>query len=354
MNLAGGLQNLGHEVDLLVLEDHGPLFKDIPPQVRVINLNTPKTILAVPKLRSYFSSSKPDAIISFLIHANLATVLANMLSGHKVISLLTVHNNYSTVTKVNTSLKWKIMRQAAKILYRESDRVIGVSRGVAQDTISILNLPTEKVKYIYNPVVTPDIEERVARSRADVKASFKPHRVPRIVAVGRLAPQKDFANLLRAFRIVRNRKVCKLTIFGEGPSRKDLEDLVAELDLQADVEMPGFVDDVLERLVDADLFVLSSKHEGLPTVIIEALAAGCKVVSTDCPSGPNELLRSGDYGRLVPVGDPTALADAISSSLDEPIEMNTAPDSWIDQFRLLPVAQSYVDSIIDLRKQASI
>jgi glycosyltransferase involved in cell wall biosynthesis len=139
-----------------------------------------------------------------------------------------------------------------------------------------------------------------------------------LVAVGRLHEQKDFQTLLRAFALVRARRSARLIILGEGPERPALEAGVAKLGLTEDVDLPGFVPNPYAFMAGASQFVLSSRYEGLPTVLIEAMACGCPVVSTDCPSGPGEILDNGKYGRLVPVGDAAALAEAMEATLDAP------------------------------------
>jgi glycosyltransferase involved in cell wall biosynthesis len=139
-----------------------------------------------------------------------------------------------------------------------------------------------------------------------------------IVAVGRLAAQKDFATLLRAFARVRERRPARLLILGEGRLRPALEALVAELGLGAAAAMPGYAENPFSALARADLYVMSSRYEGLPGALIQALACGCRVVSTDCPSGPAEILDHGRFGQLVPVGDAAALAEAMLAELDAP------------------------------------
>ncbi|HYP53040.1 MAG TPA: glycosyltransferase, partial [Pyrinomonadaceae bacterium] len=138
-----------------------------------------------------------------------------------------------------------------------------------------------------------------------------------LLAVGRLTEQTDFPMLLRAFRMLRDRRSdARLMIAGEGEGRARLEALIGELNLTDDVALPGFVTNPYALMSRAAAFVLSSRWEGLPTVLIEALACGCPVVATDCPSGPREILNGGDYGALVPVGDAAALCDAMSRVLE--------------------------------------
>jgi glycosyltransferase involved in cell wall biosynthesis len=224
-------------------------------------------------------------------------------------------------------------------LYPKADRIVAVSQGVADDLISLLNLPHEKVTVIYNPIVTPELFEQ---AKQPVSCSwFEQNRLPVILAVGRLTKAKDYPTLFRAFSLVRQVRPAKLLVLGEGEERSNLERLAIELGIQNDVSMSGFVDNPFAFMAKASVFVLSSAWEGLPTVLIEALSCGCPVVATDCRSGPREILDNGRYGRLVPVGDHEALAKAILETLDN-------PDFPADrQTRLQRAMEFSVDAAVD-------
>jgi glycosyltransferase involved in cell wall biosynthesis len=191
-----------------------------------------------------------------------------------------------------------------------------VSEGVAASFAAGTGLPTESVNVIYNPVLTEQYWRAIERTPEH--PWFAPGELPVIMGVGRLVAQKDFPNLIWAFAEVRSRIDARLMILGEGPDRAKLEQLVTELELGEWVSLPGFVKDPVSLMARAATFALSSVREGLPTVLIEALATGVPVVSTDCESGPREILRGGELGRLVPVGDSAALAEAITAALSEP------------------------------------
>jgi glycosyltransferase involved in cell wall biosynthesis len=189
-----------------------------------------------------------------------------------------------------------------------------VSREAADDLARTARLARERIEVIYNPVITPALREQAAQ--APDHPWFAPGQPPVVLGVGRLTRQKDFPTLIRAFAEVRRRRTARLVILGEGEERPALTALVAELGLDPDVALLGFRDNAAAYMARAAVFVLSSAWEGLPTVLIEALATGTPVVSTDCQSGPREILQEGRLGDLVTVGDPAGLARAIEAPLD--------------------------------------
>jgi glycosyltransferase involved in cell wall biosynthesis len=204
----------------------------------------------------------------------------------------------------------------ARRYFREAEAILAVSNGVADDLAAVAALPRQAIRTIYNPVVTPDLQ---ARASAPLDHPwFAPGAPPVLLGVGRLAAQKDFATLIRAFARVRARRPVRLMILGEGKKRRELEELADSLGVRQDLALPGFEENPFAYMARAAVFVLSSAYEGLPGVLIQAMASGCPVVSTDCPSGPMEILEHGSYGPLVPVGDDIAMAEAIQTVLDAP------------------------------------
>ena len=197
-----------------------------------------------------------------------------------------------------------------------ADTVVAVSTHVADDLTTVVGLNHPSVIALYNPVV--DDALRASAQQPLEHSWFAPDAVPVILGVGRLTEQKDFSTLLRAFACVRAKREARLVILGEGRLREDLEDLASKLGIQADVDMPGFVANPLQYMARASVFVLSSEYEGLPGVLIQALACGCPVVSTNCPGGSAEILANGKYGALVDVGDADSMAQAVLAELDNP------------------------------------
>ena len=200
-----------------------------------------------------------------------------------------------------------------QMLFPEAAHVVAVSRGVAENVSASVGVPAGKITPIYNPTFTPDIARRAAAPPGH--PWFGDGGPPVILGAGRLAPQKDFPTLIEAFRRVSAARACRLIVLGEGRLRPQLEGQVRALGLEDRISLPGWAENPYAFMSRAALFVLSSRHEGFPGVLIEAMACGAPVVSTDAPWGPAEILENGRWGRLTPVGDVGAMAQAMIDSL---------------------------------------
>lgn len=267
-------------------------------------------------LTRYQRRRRPAAVISLLNSPNISLMLARLAGSFSSRLIVTVHNTLSISASTATS-KWKrSIPDLMRCLHRFADKVVAVSTGVARDLVDEVGLPASSVEVVYNPVVRPEIED-LAAEPVD-HAWFSNKTCPVLIVASKLKPQKDLPMLLRAFQQVREQRPLRLLILGEGPDRESLEQLAVEMGIAADVQFAGFVQNPFAYYRRADLFVLSSAWEGLPTALIEALACGCPVISTDCPSGPAEILENGRYGRMVQVGDHQALAEGILEVLDSP------------------------------------
>jgi glycosyltransferase involved in cell wall biosynthesis len=233
-----------------------------------------------------------------------------------------------------------------RLAYPRADAVVAVSRGVADDLKRTLRLPELEIQVIPNPVISPRFEE-LAESEPD-HPWLSDGGPPVIVSAGRLVAQKDHAMLLEAFARLRQRRAARLIVFGEGPLRKSLEMLRDRLQLTTDtIDLAGHCENVLCHFANADLVALSSRYEGSPNVLTEALATGCPVVATDCPSGPAELVSSDAVGMLVPVGDPAAMCAAMDSalartwerkSIRQSVAVHSAANSAAAYLRVLGIA----------------
>jgi glycosyltransferase involved in cell wall biosynthesis len=208
--------------------------------------------------------------------------------------------------------------------YPRADQIVTVSRDLARDLSRFADIDPARIEAIHNPVV----DDRIAAAMAEVPDHpwMQPGGVPVVLGVGRLERRKGFATLIRAFALARKQRPLRLVILGGGKSAKGeaadrgaLEAVIRDLGIEADVSLPGFRQNPYAYMARAAAFVLASEYEGLPGVLIQAMACGCPVVSTDCPTGPREILDGGRFGPLVAVGDHQAMAQALSRVLDDPL-----------------------------------
>lgn len=312
VNLAVGFAKQGFEVDVVLAVAQGPFLKLLPDTVTVHDLQASGVVASLPKLVTYLRQHRPVALLATLNHASVVAILARKLAGTRTRVVVREANMLFPIASKRRVVK--SMKLAVRLFYPSADAFIAVSQGVAADLQRFVKLPAEKVHTVYNPVVTDDLQARAQEQPQH--PWFAPGQPPVIMGAGRLEHPKGFDLLIRAFAEVRAQREARLVIFGEGGQRAALEQLAAELGVQNDVSLPGFTQNPFAHMARADTFVLSSWHEGLPGVLIQAMACGCKVVSTDCPSGPREILQGGTLGQLTPVGDYAALAAAVAASLE--------------------------------------
>jgi len=316
VNLAKGFRDHGLEVDL-VLTRFGPQQYEIPSGVRLINIGAPRIYAALPGIIRYLRQVQPDIVLSAEAAVNVTVLLAWRLSGSRARIFVAEHNSRIEATKNSRDWRVKLLPVFIRKTYPWTDGIVAVSKGAADQLAKIAPIVKHKIRVIYNPVVS---EELFVKAEQPLNHPwFCKGEPPVILAAGRLIFQKDFTTLIRAFALVRKKRPARLMILGEGKDRARLEALVRKLGLEEDVALPGFVENPYKYMKRASVFVLSSRWEALPTVLIEAMACGCPVVSTDCPSGPAEILENGKWGRLVPIHSPELLAKAILETLERPI-----------------------------------
>lgn len=316
INLAEGFAARGVPTDLVAANGRGEFSRQIPAGVRLIDLKAARVMSSLPALMAYLRRERPAAVITFMDHAGIAALWARRMSGRSAKIICTVHTNLTQTAGNSPNFRSRFIPVLLRTFYPWADHIVAVSHGVASGLSLATGIPVSRVKVIYNPVITDDILA-LAKEAPD-HPWFAAGQPPVILGVGRLSKAKDFPNLIRAFAAVRREQPARLMILGEGEERDALTSLIAELGLTEHVALPGFRENALAFMSRSAVFVLSSIREGLPTVLIEALAAGAAVVATDCPSGPREVLQDGKLGPLVPVGDSNALAMAISRVLKEP------------------------------------
>ena len=365
LNLARGLIERGYRVDILLLKELITLEEQIPPEARwfvlekqrihgfsdrahlarrfgfrILKLLRTDLLGDARSVAAYIDKEKPDCILPSLPGAKSAALLALPFIKLNPVVIPTVHN-----VLMNTSRRF---RKLYAILFPTADRVVGVSDGVADNLALTLELPREKISRIYNPVVSEEISELAGA--VPEHPWMSDDGPPVILGAGRLARAKDFPTLLRAFGQVSKNRDARLIILGEGRWRKRLEKMIHKLGIQESVSLPGWVSNPYAFMSRASAFVLSSRYEGLPTVLIEAMACGCPCVSTNCQAGASEILDNGRFGPLVPVGDDSALATAMKRVLDSPPDKNTLL-ARAQEFSLDASIDNYERLILDLLRE---
>jgi glycosyltransferase involved in cell wall biosynthesis len=315
INLAEELLSRGVRVDFFLSKRAGVYVPQIPEQARVFE-GSGTVRGSVPQLIRYLRNEHPHMLISARPYINLAAIVAARFARVPTKVVVTERVAPLTHTRFHGGLRAQLIKYGCRILYPKAAHIVAVSDGVARELGEIVDPSRAPIQVIHNGVVTQRMLEKSRQELADpwLDASSSPI----VLGVGRLTLQKDFPTLIKAFARVRERLQARLIILGEGEDRAELEQLVRDLGLQSDVYMPGFVANPYPYLARADVFVLSSGWEGLPTTLIEALALGTPVVSTDCPGASREILVDGEFGELVPIGDAPAMARAMEAVLEHP------------------------------------
>lgn len=308
------LTERGLSVDLLLAKREGWYVDLVPDRARVITLDAPNTVMCARPLYDYVVRKKPDALLATL-NANAAALLAKKCGRLRTRTVVRFASTFSAEYK-NAGLAQRLVLRVTKHLFASADAVIAVSRAAAEDLRKAVPKAASKIRCVYNPVVGPEIAEQ-AKLPAGHPWLDNPE-LPVVLTAGRLIAEKDHVTLLHAFAKVTKRRPARLVILGEGPNRDKLLSVAAQLGLADWVDLPGFRTNPYAFMARARVFVLSSLFEGLPAVLIEAMACRTPVVSTDCPSGPGEILDGGKWGPLVPVGDSDAMAAAILAVMDRP------------------------------------
>lgn len=317
LNLARGFADGGLDVDLVLVKAEGPYISQLPSNINLITLNCSRLISSLPALAKYLKQAQPSVLISALEDTNLVAIWAKRLANVPTRTVVTVHNNLSSEAQNLKQFKRRITPYLVKFFYSWADKVVAVSAGVASDLIS-LGLPSAKVQYIYNPIVTTELREKLKETLDH--PWFLPNQPPVILGVGRLTKQKDFPTLIRAFAQVRKTQPARLVILGDGEERGTLKALIRSLGVEHEVILINFVSNPYIYMKRASVLVLSSAWEGFGNVLVEAMASGTPVVSTNCESGPSEILDNGRYGRLTKVGRVEDMVKAIIETLSNPIE----------------------------------
>lgn len=352
-NIAIGLAKRGVDVDLVLVTADGLYLKDLPPEVNIVDLGVqsfdhgksfrlPTSFQATGsllKLVDYLKTNQPQLLIAATHFMNEIAVLATRIARVKTRVLVSEHTTLSVEAQQAEQITSRLAPLSARFLYPFADGVIAVSGGVAQDLSQLSGIARHRIQVLYNPVITSDLYQKAAHPIDH--PWFQAADTPIVIGSGRFVRQKDFSTLIRAFAQVRQQRPARLVLLGDGRDKPTLQALVHELSLDDDVWFPGFVSNPYAYVAKASVFVLSSLWEGLPTTLIEAMALNIPVVSTNCPSGPVEILHQGKYGALVPMGDAGTMAQAIQQGLQG--QLTLAPKEYIEQFTSDSATQGYLN-----------
>ncbi len=314
LNIANGLAAKGLEIDLVLVQTKGEYVEQISTQVNLVELSCSRLISALPSLASYLRKNRPKALLSALEDTNIVAIFAKLLANSSSRLVVTVHNHLAHEIAHSKNLKRKLVPYLLRWIYSYADAVVGVSQGVVDNLVDF-GVAKHKTFKIYNPIITPDLTEKL--SGQIEQPSFQLDQRPLILGVGRLTKQKDFQTLIFALKAARKFLSAHLVILGDGEDKAHLVNLVHQLGLQDAVTFLGFVSNPYIFMREADVFVLSSAWEGFGNVLVEAMFCGTPVVSTDCESGPAEILENGKYGYLVEVGHAESMAQAIVDTLQK-------------------------------------
>ena len=292
-------------------------------------------------IAEYVKRESPDCIVPTLPKSKVATLLAKALLPDFPPVVPIIRNVIENRRRRN--------RRRYRLLLYQSTHIVTVSKGILESVHVNIEVPREKITVIPNPIVTPEMGE--LQRQAPNHPWFSDGEPPVILACGRLARVKDHTMLLRAFHRIAKMLPLRLVILGEGPMRRTLENLVHDLDLKDRVSLPGWTANPFAFMARASLFVLSSRYEGFPRVLIEAMACGCPCVSTNCLFGPSEILEGGRLGALVPTGDDLAMANGICHTLGNPPEKKKLIDRAAS-FSLERSAEMYDKLIVNMVRQS--
>lgn len=351
VNIVNGLSRRGFAVELLVSRNTGPLKSELDNAISVTSLwPTHTTDLGVaahiPALISYFRKREPAIFLPQLEHPSVVSLIAARISQTDSVVIPTQHSSFGQ--SIDESLKDRIVHALVPRLYPHADGLIAVSNGVAKSITDQTSVQHGAITVLHNPV---EVEKIFRESRA-----APPHewladpRIETIVFVGRLAAQKDLRTWLDVINELHNqRHQTRGILVGTGPKRSELEAYASARGMQGVVSFTGYVENPYAYMGHADVFLLTSHYEGLPTVLIEAMATGCSVVATDCPSGPREILHDGQFGELASIGDVPTLVDAVEHILEEPVDSESlinrardfSPESVFQQY------EQFLNAIID-------
>ncbi len=342
VNLANRFVECGVEVHLVLGRREGPYLSMIDPRVRIFDLGVTRMLKSLTPLNAYVKAERPTVLMPALAHTHVVALVGKILFRWPTRVILTVQNTPSASANVSSQRMERHWPMFVRMLYSKADDVIAISRGVADD-LRQLTGGRVAAHIVNNPVVTPQFFQQL--SEEIDHPWLKDNSVPVLLAAGRLTNQKDYPTMLNALALLHQRRPIRLIILGDGELRTELFQLCEELGIRDQVDFIGFTSNPYAWMKAADLFVLSSRWEGLANVIAEALACGTPVVSTNCPHGPAEILEEGKFGVLTPLSNPQELAAGIEAALEKNWDKAALRERGND-FGVNAIADSYLKILL--------
>lgn len=309
LNIINNLDRERFEPVLVTLNYNGSYEHQVKDDVTFRKVNTTRLSHSVKELAGLIKEEQADLVFSTIPRVNTIATLAAKMA--RVPNIVREADNLGGTFKENLQLK------GFGLVYKAATQIVSLSEGVKENLVTRYHLKPDAIKVIYNPVDIQHIDEKKAVPLSSSEKRFFAQEALNVITAGRLVPQKDQHTLFKALALINREMPVNLIILGEGPLYNELRSFAEELNIQDKISFPGFQDNPYHWIANVDAFVLTSKHEGFSHVLAEALACGTRIVSTDCKSGPSEVLDNGKFGELVPVGDAESLAEALKSVLTE-------------------------------------
>ena len=330
----------GVKTSIVLTTYEGEYKSKVPAGVEVYDLSASYMMLSIPSLVRYVKSHNVKKLVSIGRVCNIIALMSRRLGGLEDLEVTISLRNVES--KKKDGIIRKIYRGIAKCTYSSADKITAISEAVLDDHLGFINSKEGNVKVIYNPALSVEVMKMGKKS---VDHPWLKSGVPVILAVGRLVEQKNFSMLIKAFRRVRQQRRCKLIILGKGPKKEDMKKIARRHGVWRYIDMPGFKSNPYKYMKQSDIFVLSSKWEGFGNVIVEAMAQGTPIVSTNCEGGVSEILEDGKWGKLVPVNSIDRFASEILNTLESGGETDTKERA--SDFRVEKVADEYLSLIFD-------
>ena len=344
INLAHDWISRGHKVTFVLMKKRGEFLNNVSKKIKIINLNKDRIRNLFFPLVNFFLKKKPEVTLVQMWPLTSIAVLSWLASFKKGKLIIVDHIHLSTSVEKELLIPKRIFEFIINLTYKFSSKIIVVSKGVKSDLIKMNKNLSKKIKVIYNPIIHKNKKKIIKKNSLLSKKIWGKNTNNRILNVGSLKIQKDYFNLIKAFSLLKNLNKSKLLIVGDGPLKNDLKNYAQKLNLKEKIFFVNFKKNLDVFYQTADLFVVSSMWEGFSNVIVESLGFGLPVVSTNCKSGPSEILKNGKYGTLVPIQKPFKLSEAIFKNLKKKHNKEKLINRSLD-FQILKISNQYLKLI---------